>query len=130
MTKPKPASITSRVTPKPTHITEAQEGEIYRVLSDSCECNKINTVKLFEVINQQLQTAYSLGEAKGIEQGRDEEREKNKIDWDIDVRYESDVIEAFNKFIRKWCGSNFAHLSDSDEQDGEFMREKIREINQ
>lgn len=52
-------------------------------------------------------------------------REGEPIDHSIDVRYEEDVIEAFNKFIKKWCGSSYAHLIDSDEQDGEFMREKI-----
>ena len=54
--------------------------------------------------------------------------ETTKIDFDIDVRYEADVIKAFNKFIQKWCGSNAPHLLDSDEQDGQFMREKIEDL--
>jgi hypothetical protein len=51
-----------------------------------------------------------------------------KIDHSIDVRYEPDVIKAFNKFIKKWCGNWYPHLIDSDEQDGQFMREKIENI--
>jgi hypothetical protein len=54
--------------------------------------------------------------------------EKEEINWDIDVRYENDVLKAFDKFIEKWCGKNSAHLLDNDEQDGEFMRDKIREL--
>lgn len=50
------------------------------------------------------------------------------IDWSIDVRYEEDVIEAFNKFIKKWCGSHYPHLIDTDEQDGQFMRDKIQAL--
>lgn len=56
-----------------------------------------------------------------------EKREK-EVDHSIDVRYEPDVIVAFNKFIKKWCGGNYAHLIDDDEQDGQFMREKILEL--
>lgn len=52
----------------------------------------------------------------------------DSIDFSIDVRYETDVIEAFNKFIKKWCGSNYPHLIDTDEQDGQFMRDKIQEL--
>lgn len=51
-----------------------------------------------------------------------------KIDWDIDVRYEPDVIMAFNKFIKKWCRPHYSHLIDTDEQDGQFMREKIKSL--
>ena len=47
------------------------------------------------------------------------------IDHSIDVRNEPDVIKAFNKFIKKWCGSNYSHLIDTDEQDGQFMRDKL-----
>ena len=50
-----------------------------------------------------------------------------KIDFSIDVRYEQDIIKAFNKFIEKWCGGNYPHLIDSDENDGQFMREKIED---
>ena len=51
-----------------------------------------------------------------------------EIDHSIDVRYENDVIKAFNKFIEKWCGPYYGHLIDSDENDGQFMREKIQEL--
>lgn len=51
--------------------------------------------------------------------------ETESINHDIDVRYETDVIEAFNKFIEKWCPRYYAHLIDDDENDGEFIREKI-----
>lgn len=54
--------------------------------------------------------------------------EPEEIDHSIDVRYEEDVIEAFNKFIKKWCGKNYPHLIDTDEQDGQFMREKIESL--
>jgi len=37
------------------------------------------------------------------------------------------VVKEFNKFIEKWCGSNFPHLIDSDENDGERFRCLIRE---
>lgn len=50
------------------------------------------------------------------------------IDWSIDVAGETDVIEAFNKFIKKWCGDNYPHLIDTDEQDGQFMRDKIQAL--
>lgn len=50
------------------------------------------------------------------------------IGHSIDVRYEPDVIKAFNKFIEKWCGGWYPHLIDTDEQDGQFMREKIEEL--
>lgn len=50
---------------------------------------------------------------------------KNEIDHSIDVRYEKDVFEAFDKFIKKWCGDYYPHLIDSDENDGQFIRDKI-----
>ncbi len=51
---------------------------------------------------------------------------ETKIDDSIDFRYESDVEEAFNKFIRKWCiPSLVPHLIDDDDNDGQFMRDKI-----
>lgn len=53
---------------------------------------------------------------------------EDEIDWSIDVRYEPDPIKAFNKFIKKWCGSHFSHLIDTDQQDGQFMREKIEAL--
>lgn len=37
------------------------------------------------------------------------------------------IIEDFNSFIKKWCGSNFPHLIDSDENDGERFRQKIEQ---
>lgn len=55
-------------------------------------------------------------------------QEQEKINWDINVRYEKDLETAFNKFIEKWCKSNFPHLHDSDENDGEFIRMKIRKL--
>ena len=59
----------------------------------------------------------------------DEEKERiTKVDHSIDVRYEEDVIKAFDKFIEKWCGVYSGHLSDDDENDGEFMREKIEAL--
>lgn len=55
-------------------------------------------------------------------------QEEENIDWNIDVRYEKDLETAFNKFIEKWCKSNFPHLIDNDENDGEFIRMKIRKL--
>jgi len=54
-----------------------------------------------------------------------EAKKEEKIDHSIDVRYEKDVIVAFDKFIKKWCGNNYSHLIDNDQNDGEYMREKI-----
>lgn len=53
---------------------------------------------------------------------------ENEIDHSIDIRYEIDPIAAFDKFIKKWCGEWVSHLTDNDENDGEFMREKIRTL--
>jgi len=47
------------------------------------------------------------------------------IDHSIDVRYEPDLIEMVNKFIKKWCGKYYGHLIDDDENDGQFLREAI-----
>lgn len=53
---------------------------------------------------------------------------EQEVDHSIDVRYEEDVIVAFDKFIKKWCGVHYPHLIDNDQNDGEFMREKIEEL--
>jgi translation initiation factor 2B subunit (eIF-2B alpha/beta/delta family) len=37
------------------------------------------------------------------------------------------LILEFNSFIKKWCGSNYPHLIDSDENDGEQFRDLIIE---
>jgi hypothetical protein len=64
-----------------------------------------------------------------ISQTIDEAMEKEReVNFDIDIRYEKNLLKAFNKFIEKWCGSNFAHLIDNDENDGEFMRQKIKRL--
>jgi len=34
----------------------------------------------------------------------------------------------FNDFIKKWCNSHYAHLVDTDENDGERFREKLRNV--
>jgi len=39
------------------------------------------------------------------------------------------VIEEFNKFIKNWTGTNYPHLIDSDENDGEKFRQLLRGIN-
>ena len=41
---------------------------------------------------------------------------------------ELEIVEYFNKFIKKWCGNNFPHLIDSDENDGEEFRDKLRDL--
>jgi hypothetical protein len=35
------------------------------------------------------------------------------------------LTNNFNKFIKKWCGNNYAHLIDTDENDGEGFRGDI-----
>ena len=34
--------------------------------------------------------------------------------------------EQLDIFIKKWCGNMYAHLSDTDENDGEELREFVR----
>lgn len=53
------------------------------------------------------------------------DQRREEIDHTIDVRYEDDLVKAFDKFIEKWCGEWYPHLIDTDENDGQFMREKI-----
>lgn len=36
------------------------------------------------------------------------------------------AIEEFNKFVEKWCKTNYPHLLDSDENDGERFRQNLR----
>ncbi len=36
--------------------------------------------------------------------------------------------KEFNIFIKKWCGNDYPHLIDSDENDGERFREKLRNL--
>lgn len=33
--------------------------------------------------------------------------------------------EEFQEFINKWCGSSSAHLSDTDENDGQSLRDFV-----
>ena len=42
------------------------------------------------------------------------------------TKTDEEIIDAFNSFIEKWCGNSFAHLIDSDDNDGERFREKLR----
>ena len=51
--------------------------------------------------------------------------ENQEIDWSIDVRYAPDLETAFNRFIQKWCSSSYPHLIDSDDNDGQFIRNMI-----
>lgn len=50
------------------------------------------------------------------------------IDHNIDVRYAPDLETAFNRFIEKWCGEYYSHLIDSDDNDGQFIRDRIAEM--
>lgn len=36
------------------------------------------------------------------------------------------ILERFNDFIKKWTGSHYPHLIDSDENDGEEFRQLLR----
>jgi len=38
------------------------------------------------------------------------------------------LLIDFNEFIMKWCGNNRGHLIDSDDNDGEKFRDKIRKF--
>ena len=51
---------------------------------------------------------------------------RGNINHNIDVRYEKNLEKAFDKFIEKWCGSWYHHLIDTDENDGQFIRDKIQ----
>jgi hypothetical protein len=53
------------------------------------------------------------------------ERIKPAIDHSIDVRYAPTLEVAFNRFIKKWCGKYYSHLIDSDDNDGQFIRDRI-----
>jgi len=46
----------------------------------------------------------------------------NKIPQEIEEK----IIEKFNLFIEKWCGDNFPHLIDNDDNDGEDFRDELR----
>ena len=52
----------------------------------------------------------------------------SEVDHSINIRYETDILEALNKFIKKWCGIHYTHLIDDDENDGQFVREKIDDL--
>jgi len=41
---------------------------------------------------------------------------------------EIEIVNDFNEFIKKWTGSSCTHLIDSDENDGEEFREKLRKL--
>jgi len=41
---------------------------------------------------------------------------------------ELEIVNDFNVFIKKWCAGNYKHLIDSDENDGEEFREKLRRL--
>jgi len=50
-------------------------------------------------------------------------------DWEIYDKISLEEIEAeFNKFIKNWCGNMKGHLLDSDANDGEKFRNKLRKI--
>lgn len=41
---------------------------------------------------------------------------------------EERIIKEFNDFIVTWCSGDWRHLLDTDENDGERFRQKLREI--
>lgn len=41
---------------------------------------------------------------------------------------EPEIVKDFNEFIEIWCGDAFPHLIDSDENDGEVFRIKLRKL--
>ena len=40
---------------------------------------------------------------------------------------DKEIIEEFNKFIKKWAGNSYPHLIDTDENDGENFRQLIQD---
>jgi predicted metal-binding protein len=44
----------------------------------------------------------------------------------VKILVKQELEKDFNIFIEKWCGTNYAHLIDTDENDGEIFREKLR----
>ena len=65
---------------------------------------------------------------KQIKPTTDKRLRRYFVDHSIDVRYETDIVEALDKFIKKWCGIHYSHLIDNDENDGQFMRDKIDDL--
>ena len=45
-----------------------------------------------------------------------------------DEQLKEEIINKFNNFIQKWCGSSYPHLIDTDENDGEEFRDDLRSI--
>lgn len=43
-------------------------------------------------------------------------------------RVSEDWFDQLNNFITKWCDQNAAHLLDTDENDGEKLRQTIRDL--
>lgn len=41
---------------------------------------------------------------------------------------EKEIIRSFNIFIEKWCGNNYPHLIDTDDNDGEKFRMELNDI--
>jgi hypothetical protein len=39
---------------------------------------------------------------------------------------QQEIVEDFDNFIKKWCGGMKAHLLDSDDNDGEYFRDRLR----
>ena len=38
------------------------------------------------------------------------------------------IVDKFNEFIKNWCGDSYPHLIDSDDNDGEFFRNELKEL--
>ena len=47
---------------------------------------------------------------------------------DMSEEKESEIVEKFNVFIKKWCGNSYPHLIDSDDNDGEDFRDEIKSL--
>lgn len=45
-----------------------------------------------------------------------------------EVKVDSTIDTLINKFITKWCGNMSAHLLDSDENDGEELRNNLKDL--
>lgn len=101
-----------------------EQGTFEEVLTQSLEWLEQREDETLTEFNKRRKQAILTAHQAAVEAA---EEKANMVDHTIDVRNEPDVIKAFNLFIQKWCGRSYPHLIDSDENDGEFMRDKIQQ---
>jgi hypothetical protein len=50
---------------------------------------------------------------------------QHPIPADTHNQIKSQIEKEFDNFLKKWCGNMYAHLVDTDENDGQFFREFV-----